>query len=200
MTEHPMIAQRIWRTAPWSPSPLLRPSDRLEGVIQILAVVVVLAAVPLCGAIGTARYGSTVVEARAENATKVPVTALIIDDPVQVTKSRGNGPYDERFHAEVEWNTDGRSGAATMEVDRTARVGDPVSVWLGPDGSRVDPPVAANSAVWRGIGLGSGTLAGIWGTTAAVLWLTAWAFGRHHGAAWAREWHEIDRPIEQDRQ
>ncbi|RDI55296.1 Rv1733c family protein [Nocardia mexicana] len=200
MAETPVAVQRIWRTAPWSRSPLLRPSDRLEGVIRILAVVVVLAAVPLCGAVGTARYGSAAVEVRAENAGKVPVTARVIDDPVQVTRSRGNGPYDERFHARVEWIRDGRSGVATTEVDRSARVGDPVSVWLARDGSRVDPPSPASSAAWRGIGLGLGILVEIWAATAAALWLTAWVSGRRHDVVWAREWREVSRPIGQDKQ
>ncbi|WP_024805056.1 hypothetical protein [Nocardia sp. BMG51109] len=190
---------RIWRMTPWIRNPLLRPSDRLEGVVRIVAVVVVLVAIPMCGAIGTARYGSAVVEARAENAAKVEVAATLLDDPVLVASSTTTGVYDDRNHAAVQWNRDGQIGAATIEVARTAKAGERVALWLGPDGRPADPPSTTSaSAAWRAVGLGLGILAEIWLGTAAVVWLTAWVFGRRRQERWTREWRQISRPIGQD--
>jgi hypothetical protein len=193
------MALRIWRTAPWNRNPLMRPSDRLEGMIRILAVLVMAAAIPVAGAIGTVRYTSAVAEVRAENAAKVEVPATIVGAP-RVAVSAGYGVVDYRFQADVRWNQNGRSGESTTSVPSTAMPGGRVTVWLGPNGLPTTPPLPTDTAALRGIGLGVATLIAIWGGAMAVVWLTVWVLRRRHRAGWAREWHLVSRPIEQDKQ
>ncbi|RDI55213.1 Rv1733c family protein [Nocardia mexicana] len=189
---------RAWRAQPWSGSRLMRPTDRLHGLIRILAIVVVLAAVPLCGAAGTARYTAAQEEIRTENAAKVEVTGTITSDPERITTSTVDGVYSDRHEATVQWNREGADGTATVEVSATAAPGDEMAVWLGPDGSSTTPPLPARAAAWRGIGLGLVILIEVWAVTGSLLWSTTWLLRRRHEAGWEREWRQMDRPIGQD--
>ncbi|WP_024803608.1 hypothetical protein [Nocardia sp. BMG51109] len=198
MARYPSVALRIWRTAPWARNPLLRVSDRLEGAFRVFAVLMALAAIPVSAAIGTARYTDAVLEIRAENAAKVEVAATISDDPVRVPAA-ADGAHESRFEATAQWARDGRADHAQVEVSRTGKRGDTISVWLGPDGRPTTPPLADGAAAWRGIGLALGVLVDVWVVDLAVVWLVAWLLGRRRAGEWAREWREQGRPIGQDK-
>ncbi|MBB5916707.1 hypothetical protein BJY24_005619 [Nocardia transvalensis] len=198
MTRYPSTALRVWRTAPWAANPMMRLSDRVEGAVRILAIVVALAAIPVCGAIGTARYDPAVAEIAAANARKTEVTAVIVDDPVLVSSSHANGAYDEKFESTVRWSDNGTSGQATVGVGRKAHPGDRMPLWLGPDGRPAGPPLPASAAVWRAAGLGAGTLVETWAAVGAVVLLISWLLQRRHRRCWTREWRQIARPIGQD--
>lgn len=194
MTRYPSLALRAWRTGPWTANRLMRPSDRIESVIRILAVVVVLAAVPICAAMGTARYTDAAVQIRGENAAKTAVTATIVTDPVRATGTSTDVSAD-RYDATVRWTHDGRSGEATTTVAASAHPGQQLTLWLGPDGRPAAAPLPAGTAAMRGVGLGMATFVEICFATAALVWLTAWVCGARHRAGWAKEWRKISRPI-----
>ncbi|WP_425303219.1 Rv1733c family protein [Nocardia wallacei] len=196
---YPLPALRWWRTAPWGRNPLLRMSDRFEGAVRIVAIVAVLGAVPVCAAIGTAGYTDAQAEIRADNSAKTQVTATITDNPVPVS-AIVNDTGDTRYETAVRWSEGGKAGQASTDVDPTARPGDQVKLWVGPDGRLTTPPVPIGTAAWRGIGLALGFLVEIGTCIAAVVLLTTWLVGRCHRAQWAREWRTISRPIEQDKQ
>ncbi|GAB2711954.1 Rv1733c family protein [Nocardia thraciensis] len=198
MSPYRSMLLRAWRARPWNGSRLMRPTDRLEGLIRILAIVVVLAAVPLCGALGTARYTAAQSEIRAENSEKAEVVAVVTSDPERVTSVTTHEVYDNRHEAAVRWNLDGVAGAATVEVPAAAAPGDERTVWLGPDRSPTEPPSPASVAAWRGIGLGLAVLIEAWAVAAVVVWLTTWLLSRRREAGWEREWRQLSRPIGQD--
>ncbi|MBF6176637.1 Rv1733c family protein [Nocardia blacklockiae] len=195
-TTYPSKALRWWRTAPWSRSPLLRLSDRIEGVVRLLVIVVVLAAVPVCGAIGTAAYTGAQAEIRAENATKTQVTAVLTEPPTHVT-SVVDDATDGRYEAVVRWNEGGYAGEASTDVERTARPADHVTLWLGPGGRPTTPPVPVGVAAWRGTGLALGFMVQIVVCAMAAVRVTTWLVRRRHEARWAREWRTVGRPIGQ---
>ncbi|WP_094025067.1 Rv1733c family protein [Nocardia cerradoensis] len=194
MRRYPSLALRAWRTGPWAPNRLMRPSDRIEAVVRILAVAVVLAAVPICAAMGTARYTDAAVQIRGENAAKTAVTATIVTDPVRTTATSMDVSAD-RYEATVRWTHDGRSGEATAPVAAVAHPGQQLTMWLAPDGRPTAAPLPADTAAMRGVGLGMATFVEICFATAALVWLTAWGFSARHRAGWAREWRNISRPI-----
>ncbi|BCK56031.1 Rv1733c family protein [Nocardia wallacei] len=196
---YPWPASRWWRTAPWSRNPLLRVSDRFESGVRVMAIVVALGAVPVCGAIGTAGYTDAQAEIRADNAAKTQVTATITDEPVRVS-AIVNDTGDNRYETVVRWSEGGETGQASTDVDPTARPGDHVTLWVGRDGRPTNPPVPVGTAAWRGIGLALGFLVEIGTCIAVMVWLTTWLVDRCHRAQWAREWRTISRPIEQDKQ
>lgn len=58
MTMYAVFPIRLWRTGFWNPNPMMRTSDRFQSVVNVLAIAVVLAAVPIAATIGSETYVS----------------------------------------------------------------------------------------------------------------------------------------------
>ncbi|MBF6174749.1 Rv1733c family protein [Nocardia blacklockiae] len=186
---------RAWRLAPWARNPMLRPVDRLEGWIRLLAIVVVLLAVPASVPVGLAGYRAAVVRIEADNAAKAVVPAVISDDPVRVpATSRVNM---DRMQARVRWSDGGRAGEATVDVAGTARRGDRIELWVGADGRPTTDPVPIDAAVGQGIGIGLLALSGVAAACGVSVWITAWVLNRRRSAAWEHEWREVSPAVGQ---
>ncbi|WP_157110701.1 Rv1733c family protein [Nocardia anaemiae] len=199
MSELPTWPVRSWRMQPWNPSPLMRVSDRVEGLVRIMAVLVLLIAVPTAAAAGTAAYSSASERIRTENATKVVVTGTIIGNPARVTApiSDRNATVRDHFEAQVSWTHDGKSGTATVGVPDAAERGQPAPVWLGPDGRPTTPPEQSSAAAVHGIGVGIAVLLEIWCGAVAVVWATSWVLNRRRHIRLDREWRQFSHPTGQ---
>lgn len=193
---------RSWRMQPWNPSPLMRVSDRVEGFVRILAVLMLLIAVPTAAAAGTAAYSSASARIHTENATKVVVTGTIIGTPARVTApiADRNATVRDHFEAQVSWIHDGKSGTATVGVPDAAEPGQPASVWLGPDGKPTAPPEQSSAAAVHGIGVGVAVLLEIGCGVAAVVWATTWALNHRRHIRLDREWRQFSHPTGQGSQ
>ncbi|WP_433194266.1 Rv1733c family protein [Nocardia sp. CA-107356] len=202
MSESPALPVRIWRMQPWNPSPLMRVSDRMQGITRILAVLIVLVAVPIAAAAGTAAYATASARIRTENASKVAVTAFITGNPVRVAApvADRNGAMVEHFQAQVSWTNDGKSATAIVGVPDSAQPGQPAPVWLGPDGRPTTAPQRSSTAAVHGISVGAAVLLEIWLGAAAFLCATAWALDHHRNNGWDREWRQITHPTGQGSQ
>lgn len=202
VSESPTLPVRLWRAQPWNPSPLMRVSDRVQGIMRILAVLIVLVAVPIAAAAGTAAYGTASARIRTENASKVAVTATITGNPVRVATpvADRNGSMIEHFQAQVSWTRDGRSATAIVGVPDNAKPGQPTPVWLGPDGLPTAAPLRSSTAAVHGISVGAAVLLEIWLGAAAFLCATAWALDRQRHIHWDREWRQITHPTGQGSQ
>ncbi|MGQ4600785.1 Rv1733c family protein [Nocardia sp. R6R-6] len=198
MPQYPSPVVRLWRSQPWSANPLMRASDRWEALVRLLAAVVVLIAVPVAGAAGTAGYTCAVARIRTENAEKVAVTATVTGEPERrVTAARYEGIQEQR-EAPVRWTYGDREHTATVEVPGATELGGRVTVWLGSDESVTTPPRPASDAAWAGILAGLAALAGICCAAVALVLTTSWLLGRMHSAAWESEWRRMSRPIGTD--
>ncbi|MFX0573678.1 hypothetical protein [Nocardia nepalensis] len=187
---------RIWRMQPWNPSPLMRGSDRVQGIVRILAVLVLLIAVPIAAAAGTAAYGTAAARIRAENASKIAVTATITGSPARVAAPvvDRNGSMVDHFQAQVSWTRDGKSATAIVGVPDNAQPGQPAPIWLGPDGLPTTAPQRSSTAAVHGVGVGAAVLLEIWLGVAALLCATAWALDHHRHTRWDREWRQLAHP------
>lgn len=200
MPRYSSMPVRIWRQLPCSRSPLMRPSDRAEALIRIAAAAVMLAAIPVAGAAGTAEYSSAQVSIAAENASKTDVAATISDDPVTVVRSDAAGQAIPRTDATVTWTYGGHTGHTVIAVAGHAHRGDTVPVWVDRDGRQTDPPLDADAAASRGIGAGVLLLVAIWSSAVALVVFTHRQILRLHTAEWAREWRLLtDHPLGQGR-
>ncbi|MFX0577901.1 hypothetical protein [Nocardia nepalensis] len=184
--------RRLWWLRPWSPNPLLRPSDRLEAVLRIVVALAVFIAIPIAGALGTAAYTHAAARIRAEDAAKSVVSAVITDEPERAPS--------HQLEARVQWMHDGRPGTATMRVPIHAVPGDHVTVWLGQDGAPTAPPRHPGAAVLAGIGVGVVVLNGTWMVAWLLMQGTVWLLERRHWAGWDRQWRQFNSPIKEDRQ
>ncbi|MEV0246318.1 hypothetical protein AB0H76_07015 [Nocardia sp. NPDC050712] len=196
MPKQPRVMVRMWRLRPWSTNPLMRASDRCEVLVRLLAALAVLAAVPLAGAAGTAAYSAAATRLGAENATKVAVTAVIVQPPQQVAaRLNQSGASLDVFTAPVRWTWQDRSGTATIGVPGSGVPGDEVRIWLGPDGNPADAPLPTSAAASEGIAAGLMVLCVTWAGALALVCLTTWSVGARRAAHWAREWRAIDHRI-----
>ncbi|WP_433663229.1 Rv1733c family protein [Nocardia sp. CA-128927] len=181
-----------WSRQPWSPNPLLRTSDRFEALLRLVAVLAVVVAVPVAGALGTAAYTESAAQIRAENATKHSVIAVLIEESAKSAV--------HEFQANVRWDDNGRPGTAVVPVRRGLQAGDHVTVWLGPDGAPTTELRPTTAAAMTGIGVGVVTFVGTWFTSWCLVRGTGWLLDARRNARWAHEWRQLGRPIREDRQ
>ncbi|MBB5911181.1 hypothetical protein BJY24_000048 [Nocardia transvalensis] len=189
MGQYPSLTVRLWRAAPWSRNPLTRASDRVDGAVRVLAALLVLIAVPIALAAATAEYSSAAERIRSENATKAPVTASIATEPSPVP-SDGRVP-PARLEAQVWWSRDGQPGEATTTVPGTARVGDRIQLWLGPDGLPTTQPQPTGTAALRGVVMGLLILTYGCGGAIGLVWITGYLLRCRNSREWAREWRRL---------
>ncbi|MCX4092419.1 hypothetical protein [Nocardia sp. alder85J] len=192
MSRYPSLPVRVLRELPWSHSPLMRPSDRVEGVIRIVAMVVMLAAVPVAGAAGTAEYASAQVSIAAENAAKTQIPATISDNPVTESHGDMTGHVFSQTDATVSWTFHGQPGRAVVGVGRSARPGDAVSIWVDRDGRWTSAPLGSDAAASRGIGAGVTLLAAVWAAVVGLVALIHRRVLRLHDVEWTRQWRTLD--------
>jgi hypothetical protein len=163
----------------------------------MLAAVLILAAVPVCCSIGTAQYTQTLARIKAGNATQTAVTATLVADPVETVG--GNGTHDSEvtadhdWQAAVVWADRGKQGSATVVVPSTARRGDRMGMWLGPDGRPSAGPLPTSAAAFRGIGT---AITVLFAVVSAVVFSTRGfeqLLDRQRIARWEAEWRLVDR-------
>ncbi|MFE2956017.1 Rv1733c family protein [Nocardia tengchongensis] len=193
MSHNSSPAWRVWWLRPWNSNPLMRASDRWEALFRLLAVAVMLLAVPVAAAIGTATYSSSAERISVENAAKTEVPATVLTEPKQTVAA---GPAQAaHFEAQIQWKRDGDFGKGTIEVRRDTKVGSTVQTWLGPDGLPGDQPQKPASAVTNGIGTCVALLVGVGFTLLALLWCVTRVLERLHAVRWESELRGLGRPI-----
>ncbi|WP_458685609.1 Rv1733c family protein [Nocardia tengchongensis] len=193
MSHNSSLAWRVWRLRPWNSNPLMRASDRWEALLRLLAVALMLLAVPVAAAVGTATYSSSAERISVENAAKTEVQATVLTEPKQTVAA---GPAQAaHFEARIQWKRGGDLGTGTIEVRRDTKVGATVQAWLGPDGLPGDPPQKPGSAVTNGIGTGVALLVGVGFVLLALLWCAGRALERLHAVRWESELRGLGRPI-----
>ncbi|WP_435829609.1 Rv1733c family protein [Nocardia neocaledoniensis] len=184
---------RWWSRRPWSRNPLMRPSDRWESALWLLLAAVVLMAIPVAGAVGTASYSAAGERLRHERAHLTSVTATIRENPVRSVTIGARGYAVERYTARVAWSAAGRDGTAVVDTSASASAGDSMVVWLSGDGRPVSAPAGPGATVSAGISAGVVTLCTTVGGALVIAWGARQLLDRRRGAAWSREWERIDR-------
>ncbi|MFE4458003.1 hypothetical protein ACFROC_11680 [Nocardia tengchongensis] len=193
MSHNSSLVWRLWWLRPWNSNPLMRASDRWEALLRLLVVALMLLAVPVAAAVGTATYSSSAERISVENAAKTEVPATVLTEPKQTVAA---GPAQAaHFEAQIQWKRDGDLGKGTIEVRRDTKVGSTVQTWLGPDGLPGDPPQPPGSAVTNGIGTGVALLVGVGCALLALLWCVTKVLERLHAVRWETELRGLGRPI-----
>ncbi|WP_433716015.1 Rv1733c family protein [Nocardia sp. CA-084685] len=198
MPEYPSLSTRLWRRRPWHTSALMRVSDRFEALVWLFAIIVMLVAVPVAGAAGTAGYTAAASRIRVENATKAAVPPTITTKPERIVTVDPYGASTERFEATVRWDRNGRSETTTTEVPGKSAPGDAVQVWLDRGGDVTTPPVRAINAANSGIGIGLMILVTVWSCTVLFSYGIGGLLRARRYAALDREWRGMSRPVGQD--
>ncbi|MGW4351890.1 Rv1733c family protein [Nocardia sp. NPDC004582] len=193
MSHNSSLAWRVWRLRPWNSNPLMRATDRWETLARLLVLALMLLAVPVAAAVGTATYSSSAERISTENAAKTEVLATVLTEPKQTVAA---GPAQAaHYEVQIQWKHDGSLGKGTVEVRRDTKVGSTVQTWLGADGLPGDPPREPGSAVLNGIGTAVALLVGMGCALLAVLWCVTQLLDRVHAVRWEAELRGLGRPI-----
>ncbi len=164
----------------------------------LFAIVVMLVAVPVAAAAGTAGYTAAANRIRVENATKVAVPATITTEPERIVMADAYGATTQRFEATVRWDQNGRSGTTTTEVPGKSATGEEIRVWLDGAGNATTPPVRSINAADSGVGIGTTVLVVIWSGAILLGYGTGRLLRTARYAALDREWRGMSRPVGQD--
>lgn len=184
---------RLLRYLGFGRNELRRTSDRIEGYLAGLLLLVGLLAVPIAGYVGTDVYSTRTAAATAQAATERHVTAVLQQDAPAQTTVPDQSADVVRPQVPVRWVDSGHhEHTGLLEVEWDSRAGSTVPIWIAPDGSLAAAPpkhgLVLVSAVIAAIGflLGSIAVAMVVGQSARQL-LT-----RHREKALDREWQRTE--------
>jgi hypothetical protein len=164
-------------------NPLVRGIDRLELVIIALGIVVALVAAACAGALGTAVHDARSRVYIAQAQTRHTVTARATADSTIVWR------VDDRTATRVNarWQVRGIEHTGSLNWDHAVKTGDPLTIWVDPDGDRVDAPAPTSQAGVDAVGVAYAA----WLTVAlAVAALVCWGrarLDRRRDSAWERD-------------
>ncbi|MGY4711686.1 Rv1733c family protein [Mycolicibacterium sp. CBM1] len=137
-------------------NPLVRSTDRLEALALLLAVALVLVAVPVAGAVGTAVHSSRAAVYAAQVHSRHPVAAAVVRDSDASVR-----PYSVTFSVHARWSDRGVTHEADVPWDRSVKAGEQLSIWVdNASGDYAGPPPRPDRAAADAI------------SAAVVLWLS----------------------------
>jgi hypothetical protein len=162
-----------WITRAFGRNPLLRWTDRMEAWVIVFAILVALAAAPVCAAAGVGVYRSHARFYAEQSLARHSVTATVVETGPQPHQPRSTG-----ITVLAMWlvAADGARGGEVevahtrwLSRDRAVNPGNRIDIWVDDAGAPVAPPTPPSQAGLDAVGFG----AGIWlvaalGLTAAV--------------------------------
>ena len=162
-----------WISRAFGRNPLVRWADRTEACVIVFAILVALAATPVCAAAGVGVYRSHALLYAEQSRARHSVTATVVET--------GPHPHQSRSTSNTVlamWlvAADGARGGEVqvahtgwMSRDRALNAGDHINVWVDDAGVPVAAPTPPSQAGLDAVGFGVGIwLVATLGLTAAV--------------------------------
>jgi len=173
-------------------NPLRRASDRVEGIGALLAILLVLAAVPVTVLIGMHIAAERADAAARARADRRPATAVLLADAPAAVGADGMDSTAGTAQVPARWHVAGATRTGTVAASPGLHRGTRVPVWLDRRGHPVSAPPTqsqvAMSSVGTGLGLLFAILAGV-----GVGWLVLrLILDRARLAAWERDWRRFN--------
>jgi hypothetical protein len=172
---------RSWFARLFGRSPLVRSSDRVEAVVQLVAVLIVLLAAPVAAAVGTAVHSSLSAAYVAQLQTRHTVTATVLQEGEAAMR-----PYGATFSVGASWQDHGVTHQGSFAWDRPAKVGGQLTVWVNDKGEYAGSLQRTTQAVAEAVAAGVGLWMSVVTLAAATIGLVGSRLDRRRGAAWDR--------------
>ncbi|MCZ2839146.1 Rv1733c family protein [Modestobacter sp. VKM Ac-2985] len=189
MPDQPGAPRRAPRPAARRSGPLVRPSDRIESASRFLAAVVLLLALPVALAVGTAFGAETAARAREQAAVLHQQEARLLEDAPR-TASRSEVltvPLPATWAA-----PDGTAREGVVLAPRDARAGDVVGIWTDRDGLQAHAPLGATDVGTVAAITGLFTLLGVALTAVGGHLLVCRSLWRRSAREWEEEWRTVE--------
>lgn len=170
---------RAWRRR----NPLVRTSDRIELFITALAIVTVMVATACAGALGTSVHDERSHRYVTEAQTRHTLIARATEDSTTVGGFRGHAVT----MVDARWQVDGTDHTDALTIESPAKAGDPLLIWVDPDGHRVDAPTPPSRAGLDAVGVAYAVWQAALFTVAALLWWGRSCLDRRRISGWERD-------------
>lgn len=181
---------RFWRMLR-PRGPLVRPWDRWEARLVVVAILLALVAVPVSGELVSGIYVRQAATARAQQADRTQVTALVLAPAARVV---ADGPGAQVDDVPALWRLpDGTERTGKISVAAGTDQGSRVRIWIDGAGNAVSPPLSTFTALSIALSVGLLVWLGVvLALTLAVLAVHL-ALDKVRAAAWAREWQTLSQ-------
>lgn len=158
---------------------LVRRSDRVESVVSILAVTLVLLALPIAGAVGTAVHASRSAVYQEQMRTRHTVSATVLADGSSTVR-----PYAVSFDVHARWYDHGVAHEDVFGWDRPASLGEKLTIWVDGAGAYTGPPMPPRRAVSDAVVAGAVLWLSVVTVVAALTGLVRFRIERRRHAQW----------------
>jgi hypothetical protein len=125
-----------------SRNPLIRTSDRIEAAVVALAILLVFIAAACAGVLGTIIHDTETQNFRQQAQTRhaVVATAVVDSKPAVSSQTTASTVF-------ARWQVNGIDHSDVLGWDFVVKAGEPLPIWVGADGNRVDRPTPLERAV-----------------------------------------------------
>lgn len=177
------LRRRSWWVArAFGRNRLLRRTDRIEACVIVSAMLLALAATPVCAAAGVAVYGS---HARlyAEQAQARHTVAATVIEP----SARTNAPHTNSIAVRAMWPVGVAVRTDWFRTNRAVKPGDRIDIWVDSAGVPAAPPTLASQAGIDAVGVGAGIWFAVTLGLMAFVAMTCSPLNRIRREQWDRE-------------
>ncbi|WP_328457799.1 Rv1733c family protein [Amycolatopsis sp. NBC_00438] len=186
---------RMWHTVLPRRGSVARPSDRVQGALLAVAVMLALAVLPFAASFGSETYVRQQQQSAEQLRTRTQVVATLLADGPALKANTRSGVAGSGEPADATWTlADGTSRAGKVVADQGAVKGDRLPVWVDGNGNPSRPPLTGAAVVIEAVVSALGLWLGAAGLLALACYLTARTLDRFRLARWQQEWFQ-----EQDR-
>ncbi|MDT8911818.1 hypothetical protein [Amycolatopsis sp. PS_44_ISF1] len=193
----PHLCRRVLRRLGAVGNPLVRRSDRLEGLILATTVLLALLALPLVVALGRADVAMEESAADAQTGSRHQVTATVLKTAPQPASVGDGAPITQHSRVTARWRLPHggapHTGVVTVPAGDAA-AGSRTPIWLDHRGRQTTAPLTRADAVTNGVLVGAFAWLCAIGLLAGAYWVARGVLDRRRAARWAAEWQQFAGP------
>ena len=182
---------RMWHTVLPRRGSVARSSDRVQGGLLAVAVVLALAALPFAASFGSETYVRQQQQSAEQLRSRTQVVATLLADGPALKANTRSGVVGSGEPTDATWTlADGTSRVGKVVADQGAVKGDRLPIWVDETGNPSDPPTTGAAVVIDATVSALGLWLGAAGLLALAYYLTVFTLDRFRLARWQQEWSQ----------
>ncbi|WP_410622884.1 hypothetical protein [Amycolatopsis sp. cmx-8-4] len=187
---------RMWYVVLPRRGSVARPSDRVQGGLLALAVLLGLALLPFAAGLGSETYVRQSSQSAEQVRARTPSTATLLVDGPPLEANTRSGVVGAGEPTDATWTpADGTRHVGKVVAGQGTIKGEQLPIWVDRAGNLTEPPLSGAGVLIDAVGVALGLWLGVLVLLTFGYRLTAYAFDRYRYARWQQEWFQ-----EQDRE
>ncbi|HWD01530.1 MAG TPA: hypothetical protein VG674_03560 [Amycolatopsis sp.] len=177
-------------------NPLMRRSDRIEGLLVGIAVLMSLVALPFVIMLAKADVAHETAASDAQQHSRHQVTATVLAATPKAGSVGDSAPIAQSARVTATWQTPAgtqQTGVVTVPAGN-GNPGAQAPIWLDKSGKQTTAPLTHADAVTNGVLVGAFTWLCAAGILGGALWISRRVLDRKRAARWADEWAQLAGP------